>query len=215
MSKNVLPKSYLKPLLLKKDYILNDLKAEVVLMLVENFIGHYIYSEETGKSKNIFDNSNFEEFDEDDKIIFNKLKLLREQILESNILTIEKLNNEILNKSLYLQMSYSPYTILYNACIEVLIKKREELFIKEEEKGVWLPDILSVYLILDAKDKNIDFNKFPFIQNENFEDLIAFFTQTDSELKKINCSFGFRNPTIVAKTLKISSSIIDKILSIK
>lgn len=215
MSKNILPKSYLKPLLLKKDYTLNDLKAEVVLMLVENFIEHYIHSEENGMSKNIFDDVFYEEVDEDDRIIFNKLKTLREQILEANVLTIKKLNNEILNKSLFQQVSYSPYTILYNACIDVLIKKREELFTKEEEKGVWLPDILSVYLILDAKDKNIDFNKFPFIQNENFEDLVAFFTQTDSELKKINCSFGFRNPTIVAKTLKISSSIIDKILSIK
>lgn len=215
MSRNILPKSYLKPLLLKKDYTLNDLKAEVVLMLVENFIGHYVYSEENGKSKNIFDDSNFEELDEDDKIILNKLKLLQEQILESNILTIEKLNNEILNKSLYLQMSYSPYTILYNACIDVLTKKRAELFTKEEEKGVWLPDILSIYLILDAKDNNIDFSKFPFIQNESFDELISFFKETDSELKRIHGISGFHNSTIVTKTLKVSSSIIDKILSIK
>ena len=81
-------------------------------------------------------------------------------------------------------MSYSPYTILYNACINVLIKKREELFTKEEEKGVWLPDILSIYLILDAKDNNIDFSKFPFIQNESFDELVSFFKDTPQLLAK-------------------------------
>ena len=40
MSKNILPSSYLKPLLANKGYTINDLKAEVILMLVENFISH-------------------------------------------------------------------------------------------------------------------------------------------------------------------------------
>lgn len=215
MSKNILPKSYLKPLLLEKKYTLNDLKAEVVLMLVENFIGYYIYSEETGQSKNIFDDTKFEELGEEDKIILNRLKTLREQIINSGILTIEKLNNEILNKSLFLQMSYSPYTILYNAGIEILIKKKEELFTTEEEKVVWLPDVLSIFLILDAKEKDIDFSKFPFIEKDDFVDLITFFKETDAELKRINSCVGYRNPSVVAKTLKISNSIVEKIVSIK
>ena len=220
MSKNILPSSYLKPLLANKGYTINDLKAEVILMLVENFISHYIRSEETGKSKNIFDNVDRTEnncsIDNSHKIDrISRFKKLRNDLLDLDILTIKKLNEILAKASLYLQTTYSPYTILNNTGIDTFTKARKDIFTKEE-LDIWLPDVLSIYLIIDAKNMGIDFSKFPCIANDDFEDMLEFFMETNSEFRKRdNTINSIRNPSMIHKTSRVSLRIIEKIFNLQ
>lgn len=211
MSKNTPLNSLLK----SKDYTMNDLKAEVILMLVENFISHYIYSEENGKSKNIFNDTNSENLNNQNEITFNRLKKLKSDLLELNILTISELNKKLRNSSLYTKTTLSPYTLMYNAGIDTFSKARKDIF-NEDELKVWLPDVLAIHLIMDSKEEGINFEKFPCIHNDDFMDFIDFFTEINREFRKRDNSISStKNPTMVMKTSRLSFRIVKKIVNFK
>lgn len=214
LPKKVLSSSYLVPLLKDKNYTLNDLKAEVIVMLFENFLKHYFTGEESKKSELIFDTP---ESKEDSLYVLNRLYDLRDRLSNENILTIDNLQKEV-SKSLFIASKLSPYTILYNSAISTFTKERKRLF-KGEELRMWIPDSIAVYLIIDAKDMGISFEKFPILENETFDDIIEIYTKTNLELRKLQFADKetkntLREKSIIGKTANISSSMIEKIIEI-
>lgn len=214
LPKKVLSSSYLVPLLKDKNYTLNDLKAEVIVMLFENFLKHYFTGEESKKSELIFDTP---ESKEDSLYVLNRLYDLRDRLSNENILTIDNLQKEV-SKSLFIASKLSPYTILYNSAISTFTKERKRLF-KGEELRMWIPDAIAVYLIIDAKDMGISFEKFPILENETFDDIIEIYTKTNLELRKLQFADKetkntLREKSIIGKTANISSSMIEKIIEI-
>lgn len=219
MSKNILSSNHLKLLFKDKGYeSFNELKAEIVLVMIENFINHYIHSEESGKSRDIFDDTPYEANTSDeraDRLIFNRLKKLREDILNSNILTITELNNRYNKSSFYERTLLTPYTVMYNVGINALLKAKKELFSKDEQ-NVWLPDVLSIYMIIDSKALNIPFEKYPFIHNDTFDDIVDIFMRINSKFRERDNTVSlYKNPTIVMKTGKMSSRVCSAINNIK
>lgn len=219
MSKNILSSNHLKLLFKNKGYeSFNELKAEIVLVMIENFINHYIHSEENGKSRDIFDDTPYEANTSDeraDRLIFNRLKKLREDILNSNILTITELNNRYNKSSFYERTLLTPYTVMYNVGINALLKAKKELFSKDEQ-NVWLPDVLSIYMIIDSKALDIPFEKYPFIHNDTFDDIVDIFMRINSKFREMDKTVSlYKNPTIVMKTGKMSSRVCNAINNIK
>lgn len=214
-SKRILSSTYLLPLLREKNYTLNDLKAEVIIMLFENFLNHYIIGEENKKSQLIFET---EEGREESIYIFDKLYQLRKELIENDVLTIDKIQNEV-SKSLFIASKLSPYTIMYNSAITTFTKERKRSFNAEELK-MWIPDALAVYLIVDAKEVGIDFSKFPLLENETFEDIVNIYTKNNVELRVRQRATNegknlLREKSIIGKTINISRSMVDKIVEIK
>lgn len=200
--------NYLKSLLKEKNCTLNDLKAEVIIMLFYNFIEHYFIGEDNKKSQLIFES---EESREESEYIYTRLKIIKEELEKYNILTIESLQKEI-SKSLYIAAKLSPYTILYNYAIDVFTKKRKKLFIGNDSK-IWIPDAIAIYLIIDAKEYDIDFKNFPILNTDNFDDIIKIYMKNNLELKKLtNEKF---NASIIGKTASIANSMIKRILDIR
>lgn len=62
----------------------------------------------------------------------------------------------------------------------------------------------------------IDFSKFPCIANDDFEDMIEFFMETNSEFRKRdNTINSIRNPSMIHKTSRVSLRIIEKIFNLQ
>jgi len=214
INKKVLSKAYLIPLLKEKNYTLNDLKAEVIVMLFENFLKHYFSGEENKKSELIFDTPQSKE---ESLYILNRLKDINTKLMNEDILTIDILQSKV-SKSLYQASKLTPYTILYNSAITTFTKERKRLF-KGDELKMWIPDAIAVYLIIDAKDMGISFEKFPLLDNENFDDIIDIYTKNNLELRKIQLidketKSKLREKSIVGKTANLSNSMIEKIIEI-
>lgn len=206
-NKKLFSSLHLRVILNEKGYEINDLKAEAVLMMFENFVKHYIEGEERGNSKLILEN---EDSKGKNSYILERLKTVRSKLLkEAKIFTLDTLTREI-SKSLLMASKYSPYTLLYNLGVQTYLKERERLF-KGEQNLMWIPDVLAVYLIVDAKENGISFDKFPIIHNEDFEDILSIFAKTNIELKKLTNE----KKTIITKTSSISATMISRIVNAK
>jgi len=215
INKRILSSVYVKALLKEKNCSFNDIRAEVIVMLFENFLKHYIIGEESKKSELIFNN---EKSKEDSMYILNRLGTLRDKLLSENIITIDSLQKEV-SKSLFIASKLSPYTILYNSAIETFSKEREKLF-KGDELKMWIPDVVAVYLILDAKDMDISFKNFPLLENETFDDIVDIYTKNNLELRKLQSlnketRNGLREKSIVGKTACLSNCMVEKIMKIQ
>lgn len=104
----------------------------------------------------------------------------------------------VISKSIFISTNYIfslHYT--YNTGIDTFTKARK-IFL-QRRLDIWLPDVLSIYLIIDAKNMGIDFSKFPCIANDDFED-IQEAMETNSEFRKRdNTINSIRNPSMIHK----------------
>lgn len=207
---------YLKVYLQKRNQTLKDLKCEVILMFCGMLINEYIKIENTENSELLIDD--YYPFD-DNKYILNILKEMNKNII-TNCFTIEKIlevlinqnqDNESLLKANLIEALYFYYNICVNAMKSTILKKN-----KPNDSIRWMPDLICFTLINDMLENNYTFNKFSFIKNYDFENILRIYSDANIIIKKQkNISLLSKEQTVISEMMNISSEIVTKLINTK
>ncbi|AXH16371.1 hypothetical protein CP985_03225 [Malaciobacter mytili LMG 24559] len=199
---------FLLLLLKQKQYTFSNLKEEVLLTFCLNLLDCYFNADLHNEKKLLPDFIDVGQR----QIINNHMSILKEY-LEKQVISYQTLENLIKNKNRLME----PYGFLYNK-LAALFRNHVQNMIKKEEKFLWIPDMLVIYLISDMKEFNYKFSKFDYIRENSFEDILNIYHKTDSILKifenKSN-SKDIEDQTVIKRMSNLSLKIIGKYNTIK
>lgn len=238
MSKNdvkqkILKQKRLKSLLVSRNYTEKDLKVEILLMHCESLISSYLNNYEKGLDLNLLaEKQNIPKLNSldypSDKIntvsIYEEMKNIH-IYLQENVLTIDKLekifascNGNVVPFQIQI---LDPYVFYYNKIAECM-KQNLEKSQDEGQKKQWIPDLLSLNLILYLMiEKGYDFSKFSFIKHYDFSRIFDIYNKTNLILKKkkqeedgtsLHIS---RIDTMITIMEDISHVVVDRLVNIK
>ena len=205
---------YLKLYLQQRTQTIKDLKCEVILMFCGMLITEYIKIESTENGEFLIDD--YSPF-EDKKYILNILKELDSHITK-NCFTIERIieilinqnqNEETLLKANLIEPLYFYYNTCVNAIKSTILKKNNL-----NDNIQWMPDLICFTLINDMLENNYTFNKFKFIKNYDFQNILTIYSDADIIIKKREgISFLSKQPTIISEMMNISFEIVNKLIN--
>ena len=211
-----LSKSNLELYLKSKGYTVKDLKAEATLIFCLNLINEYIKAEltETSKYSNEYNVSY-----EDRIVIFSSMLELRDYLI-TVVLSADKLQEILQCKDTKVDKMKArliePQSYFYNVIARKFHSKLNSLF--DDENKYYIPEQLVVYAIIDMKEKGYGFNRFKFVNDYDFTNILEMFSSVNIALRKTN-SIGFRTPikeqTIISKMQFLSLHITDELIKSK
>lgn len=211
-----LSKSNLELYLKSKGYTVKDLKAEATLIFCLNLINEYIKAEltETSKYSNEYNVSY-----EDRIVIFSSMLELRDYLI-TVVLSADKLQEILQCKDTKVDKMKArliePQSYFYNVIARKFHSKLNSLF--DDENKYYIPEQLVVYAIIDMKEKGYGFNRFKFVNDYDFTNILEMFSSVNIALRKTN-NIGIRTPikeqTIISKMQFLSLHITDELIKSK
>lgn len=163
--------------LITNNKTLKDLKTEIVLTFALQLFDEYqLIKEDNGEIKNTITVKNPKNNDITiDKAIDEISLYLRENVIQKERL-FKIFREANLNKpNFLLAKQYEPYGVYYEK-LGVLLKN----YIPNG--GLFMPEYLGLLLIYNCK--YLSYTRFPFIENYNFENLLAIYSEVNINIKK-------------------------------
>ncbi len=213
---NGMNKSNLELYLKSKGYTIKDLKSESTLIFCLNLINEYINGEltETSSCSNDYNISY-----EDRIIIFASMLEIRDYLI-TVVLSADKLQDMLKCQDTKIDKMKArliePQSYFYNVIAKKFHSKLNSLF--EEENKYYIPEQLVVYTIIDMKEKGYGFNRFKFVDDYDFSNILEMFIKVNLSLRKMN-NIGIGTPikeqTIISKMQSLSLSITEELIKSK
>lgn len=208
--------NYMAIYLKQKKFSIQDLKCEATLVACHMLLENYIKAEEGDKSSYVIED--MEQIDS--KLIYNNLVNLQDD-LNKNIFSAHDIdailnnfnkNQESKTKAKLLE----PLSYFYNIQIETLkvemLKNK-----KEDDKILWIPDLIALSLLFYMKNNQYTYKKFDFLDKYDFDKLYNIYTKTDILIKKKQGLklFDKDNKTTISEMKRIASKMVDSLIKSK